>query len=333
MSPAEAARPPSIAESLDSLADVGRVLAPPDAGLVPKLRGLYALTKPNLSGLVMSTGVLGYVLAANGVEPVRLVHLVVGLWCTSGGAGALNMYLERGLDERMRRTRTRPIPAGVISPGAALGFAIGLFTFGFAVLSTFASPTAAMLSLLTLAIYAFVYTPLKRRGPVAIWVGAVPGAIPPMIGWAAATGTLAPPAWALFAVLFLWQFPHFLALAWMYREDYARGGFDFLARDFVVPAGRAIDVEAPIDGGPTARQMFVGASLLVPATLSLVPLGAAGLVYGFGALALGAWFVGSTLRMLREPATPAARRVFFASIIYLPLLLVLIVADRWLPLG
>lgn len=290
------------------------VLAAPPT-LAARARGLVALTKPNLSALVSTTGVLGYALAAENVEPLKLLHLAIGLWCTSGGAGASNMIIERHLDARMRRTRGRPLPQGLFSVPVAAAFALAIFVLGYVELLVFTTWTTANLALLTAGLYALVYTPLKRRGPIAIVVGAIPGAIPPIMGWAADRGTLAAPAWVLFGLLFLWQFPHFLALAWMYREDYLRADFDFLPAE-------------DKDGARTGRWMALGAALLIPVTLLLEPLGAAHRLYSVGALAAGIWFLARTLVMARRPSQVAARRVFFTSIIYLPLLLALIVVDR-----
>lgn len=289
---------------------------------VHALRAYYQLTKPNLSALVMITGVLGYFLHAPTIDVATLLHLVVGLWCTSGGAGALNMVIERDLDRRMRRTQVRPIPSGRLRAGQALAFGVGLFTLGFVELWLFTHVHTALLALATLVLYVAVYTPLKARGPLAIAVGAIPGAIPPVMGWAAHDGSMGTPAWILFALLFAWQFPHFLALAWMYREDYARAGFDFLPR-----GDRGAD-ELERLGRRTGYRMLIGALLLLPVTLALVPLGGAHALYGVGAAGLGVWFVARASRMVRAPGMASARATFFASIIYLPLLLAAIVLDR-----
>lgn len=278
-----------------------------------RLRAYYELTKPNLSALVMITGVIGFYLASPAIDWWRFLHLVIGLWCTSGGAGALNMVLERNLDARMRRTRVRPIPSGRVSTRSALAFSAGIFLFGFAELALFTTWTTAWLALATIVLYAFVYTPAKKLGPIAVAIGAIPGAIPPVMGWAAVDGTVAAPALVLFGLLFLWQYPHFLALAWMYREDYLRAGFNFLPKH-------------DADGRITSWTMVICAALLVPVTLSLEPLGAAGWLYSFGAAVAGGWFVSRTWQMIWKKSE--ARTVFFASIIYLPVLLVLIVADR-----
>jgi protoheme IX farnesyltransferase len=214
----------------------------------------------------------------------------------------------------MRRTRDRPIPSGRVAPGRALGFGILLSALGFADLAWGANMVAAFWGLVTLLSYLFLYTPLKRRTPHSTTLGALPGAMPPLIGYAAARGALAPGAWVLFAILFFWQFPHFLAIAWMYREDYRRGGIVFLP------------VVEP-DGKSTARQMLAGALLLVPISLLPAYLSMAGRLYGIGALALGAGFVLVTLRLALDRTAVRARSVLLASVVYLPLLYGLLLAD------
>lgn len=288
------------------------------------LRAYYQLTKPNLSALVMITGVLGYFLRAPMIEADRLVHLIIGLWCTSGGAGALNMVIEGQRDRLMQRTRVRPIPSGQLTSRQALVFSLSLFTFGFVELLLFTHWVTAVLALATLVLYAAIYTPLKSTGPLAVAIGAIPGAIPPVMGWAAIDGSMGAPAWILFALLFAWQFPHFLALAWMYREDYARGGFDFLPRGDREPTEEAKQRL----GRRTGLRMLIGAGLLLPVTWSLILTGQAHALYAVGSTLLGLWFLGRAARMEREPGMASARACFFGSIIYLPLLLAVIVLDR-----
>ena len=280
-------------------------------------RDLYELAKPNLSILVVVTAVLGFCLGA-GSEPlswIRLTMLIVGTGLTSAGACALNMFIERDIDAMMPRTRKRPVPSGRVSPESALFFALITFSWGFGALATFCGPVPALLSLLTGAVYAFVYTPLKRRGPISIWVGAIPGAIPPMIGWSAATGSLDWGAASLFLVLFCWQFPHFVALAFMYREDYRRAGFRF------VPSG-----DRP--GRRAGAQIAVGSAALVAASVLPYILGLVGFIYLVGVLAAGVWFLKVSLQGALELTGKKARRVFLASIIYQPVLLALLVVDR-----
>jgi protoheme IX farnesyltransferase len=291
-----------------------------DLGL--RLRAYHELAKPGLVGLVVLTGVLGFCLGAAKVghlDWMKLVAFVVGTAATGGGACALNMFIEREADGRMRRTRDRPIPSGRLRAEEALAFALVNFTCGFLLLGLACGGIPAVLSLLTAVVYAFVYTPLKRRGPVAVAVGAVPGAIPPLMGWAAATGTVQVEAWSLFALLFAWQFPHFLALAFMYREDYARGGFRFL------PQG-------PAEGVHTGRAIAAGTAAAVVASLGPVVFGLAEWVYGIGALAAGIAFARVSWAAWRSLTPQNARRVFLFSITYLPALLFLLVLDQLISL-
>lgn len=284
----------------------------PSTSIADRARAFYELSKPNLSFLVVTTGVFGFYLASSGIASIdgwRFVHLVFGMALTAAGACAANMYIERNLDAIMVRTRNRPIPSGRIAPREALVFAAIAFAIGFVELFVFCGAEPALLSLFTLAIYAFVYTPLKRKGPIAIAIGAIPGAIPPVMGWAAVRGEIGVGGLALFAVLFFWQFPHFLALAFMYRDDYARAGFRFL------PA-------------------HPGAAIVTGALLTLIAselpfvLGLAGRVYLAGALVSGACFVCVCLRAAVELSAPRARSAFFASILYLPVLLILMLLDK-----
>jgi protoheme IX farnesyltransferase len=215
----------------------------------------------------------------------------------------------------MRRTSDRPLPAGRLSPGRALAFGVAIAVAGFAELALAVNFLSGLLGLLTLASYLFVYTPLKQRSWLSTTVGAFPGAMPPMIGFAAASGTLTAEAWVLFAILFLWQFPHFYSIAWMYREDYARAGI------------RMLPVVEP-DGESTARQIVLYAVALIP--VSLIPglLGMSGKFYLIGALALGLWFLYSGVRVAFDRTILRARSVLLVSVIYLPLLYGLMVLDR-----
>lgn len=283
-----------------------------------KARAYYELSKPNLSGLVVITGVIGFYLGSVRGEATdwwRLVHLVTGTGLTASGACALNMFLERDLDRSMRRTRSRPVPSGRAGPSEALAFALGAFIAGFVDLALFCGPYPAVLSLLTLFIYAFVYTPMKRRGPIAIWIGAIPGAIPPVMGWTAVRGELGLAAAALFAILFVWQLPHFLALAWMYRDDYARAGLSFLPRDDTT-------------GRKAGLQIALGALALVPVSLLPAFMGMTGGVYLSGALLFGLAFFIACARFWQSATHAAARSAFLASVTYLPALLALMLLDR-----
>lgn len=288
--------------------------------LVHRFRAYHELAKPGLVGLVILTGVLGFCLGAAKVQYLDVLDLlafVIGTATTGAGACALNMYIEREADLRMHRTRSRPIPSGRIGSEEALAFALLNFAFGFLLMGWVCGGIPALLSLATAVIYAFVYTPMKRRGPVAIAVGAIPGAIPPVMGWAAATGTVELEALSLFALLFAWQFPHFLALAFMYRQDYARGGFHFLGSDST--ASR------------TGLAIAVGTVAAVVASLGPVAFGLAHVVYAAGALVAGLAFARVSYHAWKDLTARSARRVFLTSITYLPALLLLLVVDQLVP--
>jgi len=275
-----------------------------------------ALTKPRVNLLVVATTLAGYYMGAGAEGRLfALVNVVLGTALVSGGSAALNQVFERDADARMRRTRHRPLPDGRLQVGEAALFALGLVTLGLVQLALGANLLAAGVAFVTFVCYAFVYTPLKRRTSFATVIGAVPGALPPMIGWAAARGSLEPAGWALFAIVFLWQLPHFLAIAWMYRDDYERGGFPMLP--VVEPDGRS-----------TARQAVLYASALVPVSLSPMVLGLTGAVYFAGALLLGLGFLGLTVRFALARTPGSARWLFVGSILYLPALWILMIANR-----
>ncbi len=278
-----------------------------------------ALTKPRLNLLVLITTLGGLYLAApNGVPWLLLFHTLVGTALVAGGASALNQVWERDTDGMMRRTQTRPLPKGRLQPSAVTRFGILLSGAGLLQLALGVNAAAAGVAWLTLASYVFVYTPLKRRTWLSTLVGAFPGALPPIIGWAAATGHIALPSLALFAIVFVWQMPHFLALAWLYRDDYARASLPILP---------VIDP----DGRSTGRQALLYAIALVPVSLTPVLGGLASTPYVVVAVAAGIPFVGLSVVFARELSTAAARRLFLASIMYLPVLWAALVANRlWL---
>ena len=274
------------------------------------------LTKPRITFLVLVTTAVGYALGAgNAFQAGVFLALLVGTALVSGGASALNQWAERDADALMTRTASRPIPAGRLSPEDALAFGLSISAVGLALLGAAVNGLTALLAAVTLATYVLAYTPLKRVTSLCTLVGAVPGAIPPMMGWAAARGSLGREAWALFAVLFLWQLPHFLSIAWIYREDYARGGFPMLP---VTDPG----------GESTARQTVAYAAALVPATLLAGAFAAAGERYLWSALALGGIFVACTIAFALKRSVKAARLVFLASVLSLPAVLGLMVLDR-----
>mgnify|MGYP001410727054 CR=1 FL=1 len=283
---------------------------------VPELQrllgGLIELTKPRLSSLVVATAGVGCALAG----PPRLDALlitVIGTALSGGGANALNQCLEVGSDAHMARTAARPLPSGRLPLWLAVVWGLALVIAGAAVLAL-ASVLAAGLAILVAALYALVYTPLKQRTPSCTLVGAVCGALPPMIGWAVAADALAPAAWVLFGILFVWQIPHFLAIDWYYRLDYARGGHRMLSH--VDPTGAL-----------TGRQAVLWTQTLIPLSLLAVPMGLGGWLYAGGALLLGLGFLYLSLRLNRERTAEAARRLFLGSLVYLPLLLGLLALD------
>jgi protoheme IX farnesyltransferase len=275
------------------------------------------LTRPRLCVMALLTVAAGAVLASGGAPDWRIMaHALVGAALAAAGASALNQWSEREVDARMRRTRARPLPAGRLQPGEVLVLGIASAAGGVVYLAAaLPSALAAVVAALTLLTYVFAYTPLKRRTPLNTLVGAIPGALPPVIGWTAVRGSVGAEAGALFAVLFLWQVPHFLAIAWIYREDYGRAGLCMLP---------SVDAE----GGATGRQMIVYCLALVAASLMPVVVGGAGPVYLGGALILGVGFLAYSIGFSLRRSTARARGVLRASLIYLPALLTL-----WLLVG
>jgi len=282
----------------------------------PRAADFFALTKPRIVLLVVLTAAVGfYVAAPAGTAAALFLHTLVGTALVAAGTGALNQVAEAELDGRMRRTEGRPIPAGRLDRAVGAVYAGGLGLAGTVYLALLVNPLTALLAALTLLSYILLYTPLKRRTSLNTLVGAVPGALPILGGWTAAGAAVGAPAWALFWILFLWQLPHFLALAWLYRDDYGRAGL------------RMLSVEDP-DGRVTFGQALLYATALLPTSLLPSVLGIAGPLYFFGALGLGLWFAGTCLVAARRPSVPAARRLFLVSIAYLPALLGLLALDK-----
>src|SRR5215213_1152089 len=266
--------------------------------------GAYAeLTKPRITFLIVLTSAAGFCLGSKGsFDYLQLFNALFGIALLSSGIAALNQYMERGLDARMRRTLARPLPAGKLSAAHALAFGLALTLFAEIYLAVFVG-------------YLLCYTPLKTRSSLSTVVGAFPGAMPPLMGWTAATGYAGAEAWALFAILFAWQFPHFLAIAWMYREDYARAGI--LMLPVVEPECRM-----------TARQIVVWSLLLVPVSLVPTLLGTTGSVYFYGAFVLGVLFLGTSVHAALAHTRQGARRLLLASVLYLPVLFGLMVFNK-----
>ena len=274
------------------------------------------LAKPGLNSLVVATTLGGYYMATGRDGNLgTMLATGAGTALVAGGSAAFNQLLERDADARMHRTRNRPLPDGRLQLSEATLFGSVLSIAGLMVLAMGANLMAAAVALATLLTYAAVYTPLKSRTAFSTVVGAIPGALPPVIGWAAGGGSIGPAALALFAIGFCWQLPHFLAIAWIYREDYARAGFPMLP------------VLEP-DGRSTARQAVAYGAALVPASLAPAALGMAGTLYAIGALLLGVFFLALAVRFSMARTVPNARALFFGSLLYLPALWALMIANR-----
>ena len=277
---------------------------------------LLALTKPRVVIMVLVTTLVGYHVGLTGsADYVRVIHLLIGTLLAAGGTLALNQYWERDLDARMLRTRTRPLPAGRLQPLEAVTFGVALTMLGTAYLAALVGALVALVTMTTAVLYLFAYTPLKPRTPLCTLVGAVPGALPPVAGWAAARGDVTLGAWVLFAILFLWQLPHTLAIARLYRDDYARAGV------------RVLPTIDP-DGVSTERQIVLSCLALLSVSLLPAVIGWTGLVYLVGALALGLAFGAVGIIQALAPSPRAARHVLVASLLYLPLLFGLLALDR-----
>lgn len=273
-----------------------------------------ALTKPRLNVLVVATSAAGYYLGAPGrIQLLPMAAAVAGTALVAGGAAVLNQVYERDTDALMRRTRLRPLPDRRVGLRDATIFGIALAAIGIASLVLAANLLAAALTALTIVVYLFVYTPMKRLTSVATLVGAVPGALPPLIGWTAAQGMIALGGLALFAIVFLWQIPHFMAIAWMYRDDYGRAGFPMLP------------VIEP-DGQRAGRQAVLYAAALIPASLMPTMVGISGWPYAWIALTLGSVMLWLSARFASTRSDAAARQLFFGSIVYLPLIWVAMIA-------
>jgi protoheme IX farnesyltransferase len=286
------------------------------SGWRERVGALVELTKPRITFLIVLTSAASFSLASRGeINYATLCHALFGIALLSSGIAAVNQYMERGLDRRMRRTASRPLPSGKITPRGALAFGVGLTAFAELYLALFVNSLTAVLGLAVIVGYLGLYTPLKTRTSLSTVIGAFPGAMPPLLGWAAAAGTLSTEAWALFGILFVWQFPHFLAIAWMYREDYARAGIVMLP--VVEPEGRL-----------TAQQVVLWALLLVPISLYPAALGTTGPAYFYGAFALGLCFLAASVHAALSFTRQGARRLLLASVLYLPLLFGLMVFDN-----
>ncbi|MBI3602577.1 MAG: protoheme IX farnesyltransferase [Candidatus Omnitrophica bacterium] len=281
-----------------------------------QINGYIELTKPSIMILVLVTTALGFYFAEGGIHhPWLLMYTLMGAALTCAGAGALNHYLERDSDALMKRTRNRPVPSGLITPEQALGFGVSLILLGLMILCVKVNLLTAFLSLLTAFLYVLVYTPMKKISWLNTTIGAIPGAIPPMGGWAAARGELGVEAWVLFFILFAWQHPHFYAIAWMFKEDYKKAGFKMLP--VVYP-----------DSWFTMAQIMAFSFALIGFSIMPSMIGMAGRVYFWGALILGVALIWYAWKFQQSPSNLNARKILGASVIYLPLLLLLIIFDN-----
>jgi protoheme IX farnesyltransferase len=288
----------------------------PAAAAPSRMRDFYELTKPRMNFLVVITTMVGCYMACIGsMKWLLLVNTLLGTALTAASSAVLNQFVERGYDALMRRTQDRPIPAGRISLLESLLFGASLGIAGLLYLAVFVNLLTAFLGAITLLVYLFLYTPMKRWSTLCTVIGAIPGAIPPVMGFTAFQNALSPAAIAVFGILFIWQMPHFLAIAILYKEDYARGGFRMLP---------VVDDELYV----TARQIVVYSLALIPATLLPAALHIAGVAYFTAAILLGLAFVSFAISTATTRTRTDARKLFFASFIYLPLLLGVMVLDK-----
>ena len=297
------------------LADSAHPIASAATSISVRISDLIALTKARLTAMVLLSAMVGFFFGSSDrLDLSLLADALIGITLVAAGSSALNQFMERHVDRLMRRTQNRPLPAGRMDPGNVLYFGAISSVAGLAYLEWRVNADATLWAAITLATYVFIYTPLKRKTTLNTLVGAVPGAIPPLIGYAAAHGGLTPQAWALFAILFVWQLPHFLAIAWMYRQEYAQAGFQMLPK---------FDAE----GYSTGRQVVVHSLTLIAVTLAPFLLRMSGAVYAAGALVFGVAFLVFGVKFALRRTDAAARQLFLASVIYLPLLLGLMMMD------
>jgi len=290
------------------------VVAPP--GAKARVAAYLELTKPRITFLIVLTSAAGFCLGSRGaVNYLTFTHAMIGIALLSSGIATLNQFMERDLDGLMRRTENRPLPSGRLFPFEALWFGVALTLGAELYLALSVNVLTAVMGITVIIGYLFLYTPLKTRTSLSTAVGAFPGAMPPLMGWTAARGEIDVAAWVLFAILFLWQFPHFLAIAWMYREDYGRAGI------------RMLPVVEP-DGRVTGQQIILYSLMLVPVSLLPAFLGISGRFYLVAALVLGLLFLGSSIRAALSKSNQHARQLLLASVLYLPLLFGVMVLNR-----
>jgi protoheme IX farnesyltransferase len=303
-------------ETIELHSSLAREAGLPASTLREKVSAYVELTKPRITFLIVLTSAAGFCLGSRGaVDYLLLTHAMIGIALLSSGLATINQFMERDLDALMRRTEKRPLPTGRLLPFEALWFGLALTLTAEVYLASFVNLLTAALGLTIIAGYLLVYTPLKTRTTLSTAVGAFPGAMPPLIGWAAARGQVGIAAWVLFAILFLWQFPHFLAIAWMYREDYGRAGIRMLP--VVEPEGRV-----------TGQQIVAFTIMLIPVSLLPALMGISGRVYLVAAIVLGLLFLVTSVRAALSKSNQHARQLLLASVLYLPLLFGVMVLNR-----
>jgi len=281
-----------------------------------RVSDFFELTKPRIVLMVLVTALVGYYAGSERVpDYLRLLQVLIGTALAAGGTLTLNQFIERDIDAMMERTRHRPLPDARVQPQDALWFGVALTLLGLGYLAVVVNPLSAVVAGAITLSYLLVYTPMKRYSSLCLPLGAVPGALPPVIGWVAARGELSVDAWVLFAILFLWQIPHTLAIAYLYREDFAKAGIQFLP------------VIEP-DGESTNRQILIHCGALLVVSLLPTLIGLAGASYFIAAFILGAAFLASGIKLVMAPTRAGARRLLFASLIYLPVLLLVMALDR-----
>jgi protoheme IX farnesyltransferase len=290
----------------------GIAVAEPRTGFVAASRDYLELSKARIVMMVLITTAAGYLIAARPVDAIILLHTLIGTAMVAAGTNALNQYIEREHDAKMRRTRLRPLPDGRITPRAALVFSSLIAVIGTLYLGFLVNWLTAALGAFTLTSYIFVYTPLKRISTACTIIGAIPGAIPPLMGWTAATNQLALGGWIAFAILFLWQLPHFMAISWIYREDYGRAGFVMTS----VRDG---------NGTATARQAIYYSLALLAVSVAPSFAGMTGVAYLVGAIILGAAITAASVRFFFERSNKTAMKLFMTSNLYLVAVMTLLV--------
>jgi heme o synthase len=292
------------------------IAEPMESGAARRLADYVELAKPRIVLMVLVTAFVGFYLGSESIpDYLKLLQALLGIALAAGGTLALNQWLERDTDAKMERTRHRPLPDGRLQPREALCFGLLLMLSGLLYLAAAVNLLSAVVTALITGSYLFCYTPMKRRSSLSVLIGAVPGALPPVIGWVAATGSFDVGAWVLFAIIFLWQVPHTLAIARLYREDYARAGIQFLP---------VVDLA----GESTNRQILSHTAALLAVSLLPTLLGLAGPVYFIVAFLLGIGLLASGIRLALESTVPRARKLLFASLLYLPVLLLVMALDR-----